>query len=445
MQMRQNSLIPVDHGAVGMSTHAPACRMNRVVDSIDHPLTLPRMNQHTLKSIQSSAPVTRGPAFVRQGNEWAIYQHLLSLAPASSPQLAASTGLSKVTVSAALGNLEQLGLVEQTGVRAGNAGRSPRLYAPRARAGFVVAIDVGAEWIRGAVADLTGGIVSRMEKRTPARVTQHVTRIAELVNAMLDMQNVPRDDVLMTVIGSPGVLDAGSDRLRLAPNLPDWEKAGLIPSLRAALGADIVIENDINLATLGEQRHGIGRGVENFVFMSIGTGIGVGIVAGGRLHRGAHGFAGEIAVLPSAPAAGGKMHDEGRRTFESFAAAKGIVAYAQRLGLAVSNAEEVFIAAQTGDDRAQQCLTEEARQLAWGLASIIPVLDPELVVLGGGIGRSGALMLPAIREHLSSWLPIPVPEFAVSATGTDAVLLGAIVHGIERARIKAFERIGYKT
>jgi predicted NBD/HSP70 family sugar kinase len=403
------------------------------------------MNHHTLKAIRSSAPVTRGPAFVRQGNEWAIYQHLLSLAPASSPQLAASTGLSKVTVSAALGNLEQLGLVEQTGVRAGNAGRSPRLFAPRARAGFVVAIDVGAEWIRGAVADLTGGIIARLEKRTPARVTQHVARIVEIVNAMLEEQNVPRDDVLVTVLGSPGVLDPASDRLRLAPNLPDWEQAGLIPSLREALGADIVIENDINLATLGEQRHGIGRDVDNFVFMSIGTGIGVGIVAGGRLHRGAHGFAGEIAVLPAAPVAHEGTDQATGRTFESFAAAKGIVAYARRQGLEVSSAEEVFIAAQAGDSRAQHCVSEEARQLAWGLASIIPVLDPALVVFGGGIGRSGALMLPAIREHLSARLPIPVPAFAISATGTDAVLLGAIVHGIDRARVKAFERIGYKT
>src|ERR1700749_111746 len=91
---------------------ARACPGIMVVDSIGHPVTLPRMNHHTLKAIQSTAPVSRGPAFVRQGNEWAIYQHLLSLAPASSPQLAASTGLSKVTVSAALGNLEQLGLVE---------------------------------------------------------------------------------------------------------------------------------------------------------------------------------------------------------------------------------------------------------------------------------------------------------------------------------------------
>lgn len=408
------------------------------------PTITPRMNHRIPNAIQT-APVTRGPAFVRQGNEWAIYQHLLSLAPASSPQLAASTGLSKVTVSAALGNLERLGLVEQTGVRAGNAGRSPRLYAPRARAGFVVAIDVGAKWLRGAVADLTGTVIARLEKRTPPRVTQLVARIVEILDAMLDEQKVPRDDVLVTVIGSPGVLDTASDRLRLAPNLPDWERPGLIPSLRKALGADIVIENDINLATLGEQRYGLGRDVENFVFMSIGTGIRIGIVAGGGLHRGAHGFAGEIAVLPPAPSAGGCPADGAQQGFESFVAAKGIVADARRCGLEVSSAEEVFIAADAGDERAQRCVAEEARQIAWGLGSIIPILDPALVVLAGGIGRSGAVLLPAIRAHLAASLPIPVPDFAISTTGTEAVLLGAIVHGIDRARVKAFERAGYDT
>jgi predicted NBD/HSP70 family sugar kinase len=389
------------------------------------------------------ATVTRGPAYVRQGNEWAIYRHLLSLAPASSPQLAQSTGLSKVTVTAALGNMERLGLVEQTGVRAGNAGRSPRLYAPRARAGFVVAVDVGAEWIRVAVADLTAAIVARVERRTPARAAQLVGKIVELVESALAETGAPRHDVLVTVLGSPGVLDAASNRLRLAPNLPNWERSDLIGSLREALGADLVFENDINLATLGEQTHGVGRDVQNFVFMSVGTGIGLGIVANGRLYRGARGFAGEIAIMPPAPPRDGRSKDPTPANFEASAAAKGIVASARALGLTVDTSEAVFTAAKAGDATALACVAEEARQIAWGLASIIPVLDPALVVFGGGIGRSASLLLPAVTEHLTHWLPIDLPRFAVSTTGTDAVLLGAIVHGIERARTKAFERVGY--
>ncbi|WP_186200118.1 ROK family transcriptional regulator [Burkholderia gladioli] len=418
------------------------------------------MNPHSRKAQPPSAPVTRGPAFVRQGNEWAIYQHLLALAPATAPQLAQSTGLSKVTVTGALGNLERLGLVEQVGVREGSAGRQPRLYQPRARAGYVVAIDVGAAWIRGALADLSGNILARLEKRSPARASLLVARIVEMAQALAEAQALPREAVLATVLGSPGVFDPSSGRLRLAPNLPDWERADLVSSLRAALGEDTLFDNDINLAALGEQAHGIGRGVDNFVFMSIGTGIGLGIVTDGKLYRGAHGFAGEIAVLRPAPPAQepgqdrkrerGKNRDEktsdddGPRAaiFEESAAAKGIVAHARRIGLEVDDAEAVFAAALQGDERARACLAEQARQLAWGLAAIIPVLDPALVVLGGGIGLAGAALLPAIREQVAAWLPIPAPEFAISATGTDAVLLGAIVQGVERARLKAFERAG---
>jgi predicted NBD/HSP70 family sugar kinase len=401
------------------------------------------MNLHHRKSSQPA--VTRGPAFVRQGNEWAIYQHLLTLAPASSPQLAESTGLSKVTISAALNNLERLGLVEQVGVRSGNAGRAPRLFTPRAAAGFVIAIDVGAEWTRVALADLAGDVIARLERRTPARMQRLVAQIVEMTQALLDEQHLTHENVLATVLGSPGVFDPEKGRLRLAANLPGWERSDLIASLRETLGADIVIENDINLAALGEQKHGVGQQVENFVYMSVGTGIGLGIVADGKLHRGAHGFAGEIAVLPPAPSSDDARPPVARHRglFEAAAAAKAIVAHANRLGLNLSTAEAVFDSADAGDRRAIECVTEEARQLAWGLASIIPILDPSLIVLGGGIGRNGSLLVPAIRTRLEEWLLMPLPEFAISTTGTDAVLLGAIVLGVERARLKAFERLGY--
>ncbi|MGH8779948.1 ROK family protein [Paraburkholderia sp.] len=402
------------------------------------------MNLPTRKRTRPKPPVTRGPAFVRQGNEWAIYQHLLDLAPASSPQLAETIGLSKVTISAALNNLERLGLVEQSGVRAGNAGRAPRLYAPRADAGFVVAIDVGAEWIRGALADLTGRVVARMDKRTPARVARLVAQIVELVTTMLDERGIQRDDVLATVLGSPGVFDPEKGRLRLAANLPGWERTDLISSLRDALGADIVIENDINLAALGEQKHGIGRGVDNFVLMWVGTGIGIGIVTDGKLHRGAQGFAGEIAMLPPAPSGADTLPATRHRgLFEAQAAAKAIVAHAHRLGLHVASAEDVFAAAHAGDRRALECVADEAQHLAWALASIVPILDPTLVVLAGGIGRNGTLLLPRIREYLSERLLMPVPDFAISTTGTDGVLLGAIEQGLDHARRRAFERLGY--
>jgi predicted NBD/HSP70 family sugar kinase len=401
------------------------------------------MHSHNIKKSTSSAPVTRGPAYVRQGNEWAIYQHLLHLAPASSPQLAESTGLSKVTVSAALNNMERLGLVEQSGVRAGNAGRAPRLFGPRAEAGFVVAVDVGGEWIRGALADLTGAVVVRLEQRTSSRAARLVPQIVDLVATLLSTHGIVRDDVLVTVLGSPGVLNPREGRLKLAANLPGWERSKLVPSLREALGEDILIENDINLAALGEQKHGIGRGVDNFVYLSVGTGIGLGIVADGKLHRGAHGFAGEIAVLPPSPEGHFVPEPDAhqRGLFEAASAAKAIVAHARELGLSASTAQDVFDAARGGDLRAGECVTLEARKLAWALASVVAILDPSLVVLGGGIGRNGDLLLAPLRARLDELVPIPLPAFETSTLGTNAVVLGAIEHGLDRARLKAFERV----
>lgn len=388
------------------------------------------------------APVTKGPAYVRQGNEWAIYQHLLVLAPVSGPQLAQSTGLSKVTTSAALNNLERMGLIAQSGVRAGSAGRAPRLFTPRADAGFVVAFDMGAEWIRGALADLSGSVVVRLDRRTPRQAEALIALMASMVSTMLAEHGIEPHQVLIRVIGSPGVLDPKKGCLRLAANLPGWERDDLLSELRLAIGADLIIDNDINLATLGEQKCGVGREVENFVFMSIGTGVGLGIVADGKLHRGAGGFAGEIAMLPpmpdsSAVPTGSLSH---RGLYEAGADARAIVAHAQRLGLPVESAEAVFAAAAEGDMCALECVAEEARQIAWALKAIVPILDPQLIVLGGGIGRNSSLMLPDIRRHLESSLLIPAPEFSVSTTGTDAVLLGAIECGLDHARLKAFEQ-----
>lgn len=389
-----------------------------------------------------AAPVTRGPAYVRQGNEWAIYQHLLALAPVSAPQLAQSTGLSKVTTSAALNNLERMGLITQSGVRAGSAGRAPRLFAPRAEAGFVVAFDMGAEWIRGALADLSGRVVVRLERRTPRQAEALIAAMADMVASMLAEHALEPDRVLTRVIGSPGVLDPQKGCLRLAGNLPGWERENLLTELQQAIGADLIIDNDINLATLGEQKCGVGRGIDHFVFLSIGTGVGLGIVCEGKLHRGAGGFAGEIAMLPPAPGAADLPRDGAphRGLYEAGADARAIVAHARRLGLAADSAEAVFAAAAGGDARALECVAEEARQIAWALKAIVPILDPQLIVLGGGIGRNSALMLPQIRQQLENTLLIPPPDFAVSSTGTDAVLLGAIEHGLDHARLKAFEQ-----
>ena len=192
------------------------------------------------------------------------------------------------------------------------------------------------------------------------------------------------------MIGSPGVYDPGRNTMTLTGGLRGWDRPSVVVALRKEFGASLVIENDVDAAALAERALGHGRDAANFAFVSIGTGIGMGVVVNGQLLRGAHGAAGEIAFLP---VSGGTAADAGetrrRGTFETAASASGVVRAARQAGMrGAVTARRVFEAAAAGDARAAAVVAEEARLIAMAICAVITVVDPELVVLGGGIGRA---------------------------------------------------------
>src|SRR4051812_41678823 len=205
----------------------------------------------------------------------------------SRADLARTSGLAKYTVSLALANLERAGLVRVTGVRAGRPGRAAVLYQLRPESGFVLGLDVGREYVRGAVADLAGAVRARASVRI--RSASGPDRVAELValaDRLVRGAGLSLVDITQTVLGSPGIHDPRRDQLALAGGLPGWEKPAILAELRRAFGPTLMIENDVDAAALAEQAHGHGRRVDTFAFVSIGTGIGMGLVLNGQLHRG---------------------------------------------------------------------------------------------------------------------------------------------------------------
>lgn len=246
----------------------------------------------------SHSAALRGPGSMRRANEWVVLERLRSHAPASAPELSSVTGLSRPTVNLALARLEEDRLVRQTGRRTGNAGRSARLWEPHVDTGRVISVDVGAQWVRLALADLGGRVLDR--RREPSRAlsaTDLVHQISRLVAELLESNEVTRERLLSTVVGSPGIYDPASQRLRHASNLPGWDRPTIVGLLTDEFGDSIRFENDIDLAALGEQAAGLGCGIPDFVYLSVGSGVGMGTITGGRLHRGARGAAGEIAFL----------------------------------------------------------------------------------------------------------------------------------------------------
>jgi predicted NBD/HSP70 family sugar kinase len=397
---------------------------------------------------EASAP--RGtPRLLRAINERALLYALRQNGPASRADLARTSGLSKPTVSQALANLESAGLVRAVGPRTPARGRTALIYESDPTAGYVVGVDIGHEWIRIAAADLSGQIVARSDERNRARGGPSFVRaLSAMAHQVVGAAGLTWDRVAHTVVGGPGVFDPDSDRLRHAPNLPGFGRPGLMSAIREALPPSVTLDNDANLAAVGERSYGRGRDAGTFVYVSVGTGVGMGIVIDGELYRGAHGAAGEVGYVPlspdgAAPAKGkakGERRVPPRGILEEAASADAVVRTAKRLGMAGTlSAKRVFDAARDGDRVATAAVESEAERLAALIGAVAAILDPEFVVLGGGVGGNLDLLRPTIERRLEELTPLG-PRIEEGELGQDAIVLGAIASALDTARDRVFEQ-----
>ena len=380
------------------------------------------------------APPTARPQLIRAMNEQAMLDHIRWSGPLSRADLARISGLSKPTVSLALSTLERSGLVRVAGTRTGVPGPAAVLYEVEPDAGHVLALDVGREFVRGALGDLTGAVRAHDSVRT--RATHGPGRMKDLValaDRLLAEAGVAGGQVTQTVLGSPGVYDPRRDSLALTGGLQGWDRPSILADLRERFGASLMVENDVDAAALAELAHGHGREIDTFAFVSVGTGVGMGLVLDGQLHRGANGAAGEIGFMPFADGMGSDERDARRRgTLEAAASAAAVVRAARRAGMRGSvTARRVFTAAASGDERAAEVVAAEARLVARAITAVVTVVDPPLVVLGGGIGQAPGFV-DAVERELRTMAPVQ-PQLRVSALGADAVVDGCLAAGTQRA------------
>jgi predicted NBD/HSP70 family sugar kinase len=379
---------------------------------------------------------------IRALNEQLLLGHIRRLGQCSRADLARLSGLSKPTVSLALAAVERAGLIRVAGQQTGRPGRSAQLYEVHPGAGFVLGLDVGAQYLRAGVADLAGTIRARGAARLHASsVRGRIGELIRLADELCAEAGVDRAAVTQTVLGSPGVYDRNRDAMALTGRPPGWERPEIMTWLREEFGGALIIENDINAAALAEQADGHGREVGSFAFVSVGTGIGMGLVVGGQLVRGAHGVAGEIAYVPMTgghgtepePGTGASSSAAGwRGALEDASSAAAVVRAARRAGLRGQvSARSVFQAAARGDDRATAVVADEAQLVARMLCTVISVIDPELIVLGGGIGQAPGFADAVIAE-LGPMAPV-LPDVRVSALGTEAVVDGCLAAAAELA------------
>ncbi len=278
---------------------------------------------------------------------------------------------------------------------------------------MVVAVDVGGTKIAAALVDAGGSIIRKVKLPTG---TNAVSRVAEAAR-----QVAPSWDGIRAVgVAIPGIYYAATGRV-WAPNIPGWDHIPLRREIEALLPVPIVVDSDRAACVLGEQWKGVAQECTDVVFLAVGTGIGAGILSGGRLIRGASDIAGAVGWFALNP----EMNETYRRVgcWEAESAGPGL---ARRLG--ARNAEEVVEAARRGDAAALGAIEETARYLGMGIANLISVLNPQIVVLGGGLMQACDLMLDTIRREAHDWAqPIAARQGRIELTqlGEDAALIGA--------------------
>ena len=365
-------------------------------------------------------------------NERAVLDTIRTGSPISRAQISRSAGISKPTASAALSSLLDAGLVRETDPAPGAPTYGAVFFEAIPEAALVLGLDLGTRFLRGAICDLAGSVRARQDVELPrAEAGEVFERMAELTSALVDATGLERSRVDSAVVGVPGAV-APDGRVVLAENIHGLEDIDVPAEAERLLGLPVTVENDVNLAALGEGWRGVGRGVDDFVFVSVGTGLGAGLVLGGELHRGRNGLAGEVDLARLEPALDPSAPALSRLAAERAAGADTALS-------APFDPRDVFAAARRGDAVARAVVAEEARRIALHVVPIAAVVDVGLVVLGGGVGSNGDLLVDPICRELAHRLPAP-PRVEVSALGESAVLDGALAIGREEALDRVFEQ-----
>jgi predicted NBD/HSP70 family sugar kinase len=377
------------------------------------------------------------PSLLRELNDRAALELLLTGGPMTRAQLGEHTGLSKVTASQLLARLEERGLVQVAGEQAGGRGPNAALYGVVPSAAYVAGLHVERGEVSAGVADVTGRVVTEVAA-DPNGDGHPVELVRRAVAKACGAAGVSPDALRALVIGTPGVLDPHTGEPRLAVNLPAWHE-GVLDALRSDLGRPVTIENDVNLAGMAERATGAAAGADDFVLVWIGIGIGLAIVLNGRLHRGVGGAAGEIGYMPvpGVPLPQDVTHPE-TGAFQSLIGAQALLPLAAGYGFAAPTAglavRAAVAAAAAGDERGGSFLTELAGRVATGVAAICVVLDPGLVVLGGEVGLSGSTALAGrVAAEVGRISPARPQVVPTGVTG-DPVLRGAILAAVDQAR-----------
>jgi glucokinase len=374
-------------------------------------------------------------------NEFLVLDFIRGHERTSRPEIGRELGLSPSSISRIIGRMIRSGLVLESPGPTTAAGRRRNVIAFNHAAGAVMAVDLGGTKCHGALADLSGTVV--VEHVRPTRTSNGAfSALADTID-LLRAEAADRKLPLSAVaIGIPAILDPDTGVAVGGPNV-EWQGFEILSRLSQRLDVPFLVENDANLAALAHAWRGDGRGVDHFVTISIGTGIGAAIVANGRLVKGRHNAAGEIGYFPMSRDGLHRPKTDGLGGFEAVAAGPAIARRAAELlasgsiasSMTVENAtpERVFAGALGGDPLACAVIDELLDWVALALVQVVATVDPEVMILEGSVGRSLEPHLAELVRRIAPCVPA-VPRVLVSRLGPNATVVGAIAAALQLAR-----------
>jgi glucokinase len=392
-----------------------------------------------VSAMNKPVPIGR-PPLLRQTNAQLLLKLLRSGGPCSKADLVRSSGLSAPTVTNVIAHFASAGIVELLGEGDSTGGRPPDILRFRAERGCVVAVEIGHSFVRLLLTDLNGSELDRAEialpwsESSPAEVC---SQVAWEVRRLTRRHGHADTQLLGLVVGVPAIVNVETGSVLELSALKDWSKVPLRAMLRKEFKCCVIVENDTNLAAQGESYRGAARGQRDFVFITIGDGVGAGIFLRGKLYRGSAWTAGEIGYLrvPSISRQNPVIQGYGR--LEKVLGASGIlkswwnINRKVRTRLRVTRAADVFDLAAAGNARAKRILQQRATILADIVLDLSLILNPSLILLGGDVGNHPRLAseVNALLEG-SEFAVVPVKP---SALGASAVLWGGASMALKAA------------
>lgn len=369
--------------------------------------------------------------------------------PVSRAELTVVSGSSRGKISSEVARLIEVGLLVEDGLAESDGGRRSSLLGIPRSAGLIAAVDIGATSIDVALTTLGSEILAHRDEPTDVRFGPQpvLERVKELISELLEERDASPRDILAVGVGVPGPVEQSSGLLTVPPIMPGWDRFPIRDFFVGEYAAPVFVDNDVNVMAVGEHWGGVGKGVDDMIFVKIGTGIGSGIIIGGRLHRGIQGCAGDlghVSVDPNGPVC--TCGNQG--CLEAMAAAPAMVLEAERCireGNSTVLAEvlreqgeitarDIGEAARRSDYCASTVIRRTGRLIGQTLSAIVSMLNPSLVVIGGGVSHIGNALLAEIRSSVyQRSLPLATRNLPVVMSELDGVagVTGASVMAAE--------------